>query len=158
MLREYRANPVSRRREKFIDQVAGQKRHVASDEQHPRMLGRAERGGDAAERTQAGLQIGGDDSRLGAGVRHRRAGVAQQRAAPEPDAAFVAAHPLSFATGENDCVGSAAAGDGVGLGLAISSGIVNDLGGRLTARNASGGGAVFEVQLPILEEGMAAAE
>ena len=49
-------------------------------------------------------------------------------------------------------------GDGVGLGLAISSGIVNDLGGRLTARNASGGGAVFEVQLPILEEGMAAAE
>jgi two-component system, NtrC family, C4-dicarboxylate transport sensor histidine kinase DctB len=41
-------------------------------------------------------------------------------------------------------------GDGVGLGLAISSGIVNDLGGRLTARNAMGGGAVFEVQLPIL--------
>ncbi|MCM2561148.1 ATP-binding protein [Lutimaribacter sp. EGI FJ00015] len=44
------------------------------------------------------------------------------------------------------------AGDGVGLGLAISSGIVNDLGGRLTARNAEGGGAVFEVQLPILGE------
>ncbi|SDN31246.1 two-component system, NtrC family, C4-dicarboxylate transport sensor histidine kinase DctB [Lutimaribacter pacificus] len=44
------------------------------------------------------------------------------------------------------------AGDGVGLGLAISSGIVNDLGGRLTARNAEGGGAVFEMQLPILEE------
>ena len=43
-------------------------------------------------------------------------------------------------------------GDGVGLGLAISSGIVNDLGGRLTARNASGGGAVFEMQLPILNE------
>ncbi len=40
-------------------------------------------------------------------------------------------------------------GDGVGLGLAISSGIVNDFGGRLTARNASGGGAVFEVQLPL---------
>ncbi|SDE09557.1 sensor histidine kinase [Limimaricola pyoseonensis] len=49
-------------------------------------------------------------------------------------------------------------GDGVGLGLAISSGIVNDLGGRLTARNATAGGAVFEVQLPILEEGVAAAE
>jgi two-component system C4-dicarboxylate transport sensor histidine kinase DctB len=31
-------------------------------------------------------------------------------------------------------------GDGVGLGLAISSGIVNDLGGRLTARNARDGG------------------
>ncbi|MDQ2092648.1 ATP-binding protein [Rhodobacteraceae bacterium 10Alg 79] len=43
-------------------------------------------------------------------------------------------------------------GEGVGLGLAISSGIVNDLGGRLTARNAAVGGAVFEMQLPILEE------
>jgi two-component system C4-dicarboxylate transport sensor histidine kinase DctB len=41
------------------------------------------------------------------------------------------------------------AGDGVGLGLAISSGIVNDLGGRLTARNGQAGGAVFEMQLPI---------
>jgi two-component system C4-dicarboxylate transport sensor histidine kinase DctB len=43
-------------------------------------------------------------------------------------------------------------GDGVGLGLAISSGIVNDLGGRLTARNGQAGGAVFEMQLPILGE------
>ncbi len=41
-------------------------------------------------------------------------------------------------------------GEGVGLGLAISSGIINDLGGRLTARNSESGGAVFEVQLPIL--------
>ncbi|CUH68773.1 C4-dicarboxylate transport sensor protein DctB [Thalassovita gelatinovora] len=41
-------------------------------------------------------------------------------------------------------------GEGVGLGLAISSGIVKDLGGRLMARNAEGGGAVFEMQLPIL--------
>ncbi len=49
-------------------------------------------------------------------------------------------------------------GDGVGLGLAISSGIVNDLGGRLTARNAVGGGAVFEVQLPLLGREAAAAE
>ncbi len=40
-------------------------------------------------------------------------------------------------------------GEGVGLGLAISSGIVSDLGGRLTARNAEGGGAVFEMQLPL---------
>ncbi|MEX0367768.1 MAG: sensor histidine kinase, partial [Ruegeria sp.] len=40
-------------------------------------------------------------------------------------------------------------GDGVGLGLAISSGIVNDLGGRLIARNGQAGGAVFEMQLPI---------
>lgn len=49
-------------------------------------------------------------------------------------------------------------GDGVGLGLAISSGIVNDLGGRLTARNAAAGGAVFEVQLPILNEEIKAAQ
>ncbi|WP_424984593.1 sensor histidine kinase [Microbulbifer sp. S227A] len=49
-------------------------------------------------------------------------------------------------------------GDGVGLGLAISSGIVNDLGGRLIARNARERGAVFEMQLPILEDGIEAAE
>ncbi|WP_283967868.1 ATP-binding protein [Tritonibacter sp. AK171] len=49
-------------------------------------------------------------------------------------------------------------GDGVGLGLAISSGIVNDLGGRLTARNSEAGGAVFEMQLPILVDGIEAAE
>ncbi len=40
-------------------------------------------------------------------------------------------------------------GDGVGLGLAISSGIVNDHGGRLTARNSQRGGAVFEMRLPV---------
>ncbi len=49
-------------------------------------------------------------------------------------------------------------GDGVGLGLAISSGIVTDLGGRLTARNADDGGAVFEVQLPVLGQNVKAAE
>ncbi|MEM7075742.1 MAG: ATP-binding protein [Pseudomonadota bacterium] len=49
-------------------------------------------------------------------------------------------------------------GDGVGLGLAISSGIVNDLGGRLTARNAAAGGAVFEMQLPVLPDGQHADE
>lgn len=49
-------------------------------------------------------------------------------------------------------------GEGVGLGLAISSGIVTDLGGRLTARNAEGGGAVFEMQLPILVKEQKAAE
>jgi two-component system C4-dicarboxylate transport sensor histidine kinase DctB len=49
-------------------------------------------------------------------------------------------------------------GEGVGLGLAISSGIVTDLGGRLLARNGDEGGAVFEVQLPILGTELAAAE
>jgi two-component system C4-dicarboxylate transport sensor histidine kinase DctB len=50
------------------------------------------------------------------------------------------------------------AGEGVGLGLAISSGIVNDLGGRLLARNGEAGGAVFEVQLPLLGDQVRAAE
>ncbi|EIE52946.1 two-component system C4-dicarboxylate transport sensor histidine kinase DctB [Salipiger aestuarii] len=49
-------------------------------------------------------------------------------------------------------------GDGTGLGLAISSGIVSDLGGRLTARNGSEDGAVFEMQLPILNDGVQAAQ
>ena len=49
-------------------------------------------------------------------------------------------------------------GDGVGLGLAISSGIVTDLGGRLIARNGSGGGAVFEIQMPVLVKKTQAAE
>jgi len=49
-------------------------------------------------------------------------------------------------------------GEGVGLGLAISSGIVSDLGGRLTARNAARGGAVFEVRLPTIDIAMDAAE
>ncbi|MEM9715366.1 MAG: ATP-binding protein [Pseudomonadota bacterium] len=39
-------------------------------------------------------------------------------------------------------------GAGVGLGLAISSGIASDLGGRLIARNAVPNGAVFEFQMP----------
>ena len=51
-----------------------------------------------------------------------------------------------------------APGDGVGLGLAISSGIVNDLDGRLTARNGRTGGAVFEVRLPRHQSGTQAAE
>lgn len=51
-----------------------------------------------------------------------------------------------------------APGDGVGLGLAISSGIVNDLGGRLTARNGQDGGAVFEITLPLAAKATEAAE
>lgn len=40
-------------------------------------------------------------------------------------------------------------GEGVGLGLAISSSIITELGGSLTARNGQSGGAVFELQLPL---------
>ena len=43
-------------------------------------------------------------------------------------------------------------GEGTGLGLAISSSIVNDFGGRLTAHNAESGGAVFEMQLPLISD------
>ncbi|WP_424967902.1 MULTISPECIES: sensor histidine kinase [unclassified Dinoroseobacter] len=49
-------------------------------------------------------------------------------------------------------------GDGVGLGLAISSGIVSDHGGRLMARNRTGNGAVFEMRLPLWTAGSQAAE
>ena len=42
-------------------------------------------------------------------------------------------------------------GEGVGLGLAISSSIAQDLDGRLFARNVSPRGAVFEFQLPQIE-------
>jgi two-component system C4-dicarboxylate transport sensor histidine kinase DctB len=51
-----------------------------------------------------------------------------------------------------------APGDGVGLGLAISSSIVNDFGGRLVARNGREGGAVFEIILPAFSAGRQAAE
>ncbi|WP_246660356.1 ATP-binding protein [Nitratireductor sp. XY-223] len=40
-------------------------------------------------------------------------------------------------------------GRGMGLGLAITSTIVNDHGGVMTARNAEGGGAVFRVEFPL---------
>jgi two-component system, NtrC family, C4-dicarboxylate transport sensor histidine kinase DctB len=39
-------------------------------------------------------------------------------------------------------------GEGVGLGLAISSGIVNDLGGRLTARNGEAAGLSSRCSCP----------
>ncbi|KPQ06553.1 MAG: C4-dicarboxylate transport system two component signal transduction system histidine kinase DctB [Rhodobacteraceae bacterium HLUCCA12] len=44
---------------------------------------------------------------------------------------------------------SKSAGEGVGLGLAISSGIIADHGGRLTAQNLPDGGAAFEIVLPV---------
>jgi two-component system C4-dicarboxylate transport sensor histidine kinase DctB len=50
------------------------------------------------------------------------------------------------------------AGDGLGLGLAISSSIVAEFGGRLTAQNRSDGGAVFEMQLPRVDPEAVAAQ
>jgi two-component system, NtrC family, C4-dicarboxylate transport sensor histidine kinase DctB len=42
-----------------------------------------------------------------------------------------------------------AAGDGLGLGLAISAGIVRDFGGHLHGANHPDGGAIFTVELPL---------
>ncbi|MAQ86442.1 MAG: C4-dicarboxylate ABC transporter [Maritimibacter sp.] len=43
-------------------------------------------------------------------------------------------------------------GEGMGLGLSISYGLVQSFGGRLTGENAPGGGAVFTVELERAEE------
>jgi len=43
------------------------------------------------------------------------------------------------------------AGEGTGLGLSLSFGIVEEHGGSLTARNLPGAGAVFEIALPVEE-------
>lgn len=42
---------------------------------------------------------------------------------------------------------------GVGLGLAISFGLVEEMGGMLRARNSKTGGAVFSIQLPLVRSG-----
>ena len=41
------------------------------------------------------------------------------------------------------------AGQGLGLGLALSRDVMREMGGDLTARNGSEGGAVFEIRLPL---------
>jgi two-component system, NtrC family, C4-dicarboxylate transport sensor histidine kinase DctB len=49
-------------------------------------------------------------------------------------------------------------GEGLGLGLAISAGFAAEMGGRLVARNAPEGGAVFELLLPRAPAAAQAAE
>lgn len=43
------------------------------------------------------------------------------------------------------------AGDGVGLGLSISSNIIHDFGGNISACNQESGGAVFTIYLPLMD-------
>ena len=45
-----------------------------------------------------------------------------------------------------------AVGGGTGLGLAVSHGIVNALGGRISGENLAGGGACFRITLPIASD------
>lgn len=45
-----------------------------------------------------------------------------------------------------------ASGDGMGLGLSISSAIVKEHNGRLTAHNIEGGGACFQIHLPVIDQ------
>jgi C4-dicarboxylate-specific signal transduction histidine kinase len=51
-----------------------------------------------------------------------------------------------------------ALGKGLGLGLSISYGIVQDFGGQIHARNLPGGGAELTVELPRHRRGRATAE
>ena len=44
-------------------------------------------------------------------------------------------------------------GEGMGLGLAISGGIVKEHKGRMTAEQCPGGGALFTVYLPLTDSG-----
>ena len=39
--------------------------------------------------------------------------------------------------------------DGLGLGLNICRSIIESMGGQLQARNREGGGAIFEIRLPL---------
>lgn len=43
-------------------------------------------------------------------------------------------------------------GKGTGLGLSVSYGIINDMGGSITAENVSGGGALFKICFPHKDE------
>ena len=43
-------------------------------------------------------------------------------------------------------------GDGLGLGLSISSSIIKDYGGRLIAKNNELNGAIFEFELPLVKD------
>lgn len=43
-------------------------------------------------------------------------------------------------------------GEGLGLGLSIAYGIIQDMGGRISAKNLRQGGACFTIELPMIEK------
>ena len=45
-------------------------------------------------------------------------------------------------------LGDVPAGDGVGLGLAVARGLMEAMGGTLTAEETPGGGLTMEIDLP----------
>ncbi|HYD60848.1 MAG TPA: ATP-binding protein [Noviherbaspirillum sp.] len=95
---------------------------------------------DAMEGTaEPGLDISArrDGGRIHIQVRDRGPGIAE-------DARSRLFEPF-FTTKE--------AGSGLGLGLAISAGIVADFGGSLSGDNHPGGGAVFTLDIPAAPEG-----
>lgn len=57
----------------------------------------------------------------------------------------------SFEQLQEPFVTTRASGEGMGLGLAITTEIVKEHGGRIAARNLPEGGAEFEVELPLAE-------
>ena len=91
----------------------------------------------APESSQVDIEVFAQTDRAGIRLRDRGPGLSQ-------DAQTHLFEPF-FTTKD--------AGSGLGLGLAISAGIVADAGGSLRAQNHADGGAIFTLDLPAAPEG-----
>ena len=90
---------------------------------------------DAARRRELHVDYRGEDGAIEIEIRDSGPGI--------PAAALDRVFEPFFTTKE--------AGEGLGLGLSISSGILTEMGGSLRVRNHPEGGAVFTVELPRAE-------